>query len=58
MRIAPGLPGRGDPLEHLGVDVEVRVHVVDVVVVLERVDQPQQPARRLASSISTRVVGR
>ena len=29
----------GDALEHLGVDVEVRVHRVDVVEVLQRVDQ-------------------
>ena len=32
-------------LHHVGADVEVRVDRVDVVVVLERVDQPQQLAR-------------
>ena len=30
--------------QNLGVDVEVRVHGVDVVLILERVDQPQQLA--------------
>src|SRR5437773_12534265 len=34
-----------DALEDLGVDVEVRVHRVDVVIVLERLDQPHQPGR-------------
>ena len=48
MRAASRLSARltGDALEHLGVDVEVRVHRVDVVVVLERVDEPQELARR------------
>src|ERR1044072_9277914 len=32
----------GDPLQDLGVDVEVRVHGVGVVLVLERVDQAHQ----------------
>ena len=49
-----------DALENLGVDVEVRVDRVDVVLVLERVDQPHQLGgavlveRRRASSAAGR----
>jgi hypothetical protein len=33
--------GGRDLLQHLGLDVEVRVHLVDVVVLVECVEQPQ-----------------
>ena len=41
------LRGGHQALEHLGVDVEVRVDRVDVVVVLEGVDEAQQLGRGL-----------
>ena len=50
--------GGGYALEDLGVGVEVRVHRVDVVVVLERVDQAHQLAGRAPRRPATRVFGR
>ena len=44
------------PLEHVGVDVEVRVHGADVVVLLERVDQAHQ-LRDLLLGTSTVLFG-
>src|SRR5215210_682086 len=53
--LGAGPPLAGDALEHVGVDVEVRVHRVDVVEVLQRLDQAHQLRRAVLVELDARL---